>query len=194
MIIMAASSNSKSLKVIIIGDGGTGKTSLVNRFIHRKFSSIYKTTIGVDISPFNTVTKGPQEKSIRFVLWDMSGQTHFKRFRTRFYSGTSGAIVVYDLTKVTSYRNVNSWIKECQENVRKPIPIIIIGNKSDLTELRVETPRSMEHGFPVYNTSAKNGTEVDNSFMSLFEEIVEEPLEKTGDEPRKTTHISYDST
>ncbi|MHA2174821.1 MAG: Rab family GTPase [Candidatus Hodarchaeales archaeon] len=191
---MAASSNSKSLKVIIIGDGGTGKTSLVNRFIHRKFSSIYKTTIGVDISPFNTVTKGPQEKSIRFVLWDMSGQTHFKRFRTRFYSGTSGAIVVYDLTKVTSYRNVNSWIKECQENVRKPIPIIIIGNKSDLTELRVETPRSMEHGFPVYNTSAKNGTEVDNSFMSLFEEIVEEPLEKTGDEPRKTTHISYDST
>ncbi|MHA2326634.1 MAG: Rab family GTPase, partial [Promethearchaeota archaeon] len=124
---MAASSNSKSLKVIIIGDGGTGKTSLVNRFIHRKFSSIYKTTIGVDISPFNTVTKGPQEKSIRFVLWDMSGQTHFKRFRTRFYSGTSGAIVVYDLTKVTSYRNVNSWIKECQENVRKPIPIIIIG-------------------------------------------------------------------
>ncbi|MHA2054936.1 MAG: Rab family GTPase [Candidatus Hodarchaeales archaeon] len=191
---MAASSNSKSLKVIIIGDGGTGKTSLVNRFIHRKFSSIYKTTIGVDISPFNTVTKGPQEKSIRFVLWDMSGQTHFKRFRTRFYSGTSGAIVVYDLTKVTSYRNVNSWIKECQENVRKPIPIIIIGNKSDLTELRVETPRSMEHGFPVYNTSAKNGTEVDNSFMSLFEEIVEEPLEKIDDEPRKTTHISYDST
>lgn len=192
MNIMTISPNGKSLKVIIIGDGGAGKTSLVNRFIHRKFSSIYKTTIGVDISPFNTVTKSPQEKSIRFVLWDMSGQSHFKRFRSRFYSGTSGAIVVYDLTNATSYRNVPAWLKECQENIRKPIPIMIIGNKSDLTELRIETPRSMEHGFPVHYTSAKSGDEVDKSFMSLFEEIVEEPLDKVESGPSKTTHISYD--
>ncbi len=190
---METSPNGKSLKVIVIGDGGAGKTSLVNRFIHRTFSSIYKTTIGVDISPFNTVTKGPRQRAIRFVLWDMSGQTHFKRFRSRFYSGTSGAIVVYDLTNATSFRNVQEWIKECQENVRKIIPIIIVGNKSDLTELRVDTPRLLEHGFPVYYTSAKNGDEVDNSFMTLFEEIVEEPLEKGDTEPGKTTHISYDS-
>lgn len=193
MRIMAAPINGKSLKVILIGDGGVGKTSLVNRFIHRKFSSIYKTTIGVDISPFNTVTQGPQERSIRFVLWDMSGQSHFKRFRSRFYSGTSGAIVVYDLSNATSYRNVPAWIKECQENIRKPIPIIIIGNKSDLKELRVETPKSMEHGFPVHYTSAKSGDEVDKSFMFLFEEIVEEPLEKVDTGKSKTTHISYDS-
>ena len=187
---MATQLESKSLKVILIGDGGAGKTSLANRFVHKTFTGIYKTTIGVDISPFNTVAKRTQ-KPIRFVLWDMSGQTHFKRFRTRFYSGTSGAIVVYDLSNVKSYRNVQSWIKECQDNVHKPIPMIILGNKSDLTDLIIERPRSDYPDFPSYTTSAKTGENVESAFFSLFEAITEEPLEIGRQEPGKTTHVSY---
>ena len=190
---MTQSTESKSLKVILIGDGGTGKTSLANRFIHKKFSSIYKTTIGVDISPFNTVTQATK-KPIRFVLWDMSGQTHFKRFRSRFYSGTSGAIIIYDLTNVQTYRNIQSWLKECKDNIRKPIPMVLLANKSDLTELRVELPRSEYPDIPTYQTSAKNGENVEKAFFQLFEAITEEPLEK-GEQPDvKTTHISYENT
>ena len=180
----------KSLKVILIGDGGAGKTSLVNRFIHKSFSSIYKTTIGVDISPFNTVTT-ESKKSIRFVLWDMSGQTHFKRFRSRFYSGTSGAIIVFDLTNASSYRNVQTWVKECKDNTHKPIPMIILGNKADLTELLIDHPRSNFPDIPIFQTSAKNGNNVDHAFFSLFELIVGEKLEKEDFEPEKSTHISY---
>ena len=188
---MTETQESKSLKVILIGDGGAGKTSLANRFIHKTFSSIYKTTIGVDISPFNTVSTEAQ-KPIRFVLWDMSGQTHFKRFRTRFYSGTSGAIVVYDISNASSYRNVQSWIKECQDNIHKPIPKVLLGNKSDLSELAVERPRSDYQDIPNFLTSAKTGENVEAAFFSLFEAITKEPLEKGKKQVEKTTHVSYD--
>ena len=133
------------------------------------------------------------KKPIRFVLWDMSGQTHFKRFRSRFYSGTSGAIIIYDLTNAQTYRNVQSWLKECTDNIRKQIPMILLGNKSDLTELRVELPRSAYPNITTIVTSAKNGDNVEKAFFQLFEEITEEQLEK-GDQPEvKTTHISYEN-
>ena len=183
----------KSLKVILIGDGGAGKTSLVNRFIHKSFSSIYKTTIGVDISPFNTIT-AKTKKTIRFVLWDMSGQTHFKRFRARFYSGTSGAIIVYDLTNASSYRNVQAWVKECQDNIHKPVPMIILGNKADLNELLIDHPRSDYPNIPFFQTSAKNGNNVDKAFFSLFESVVGEKLEKEDLSVEKSTHIPYNKT
>jgi small GTP-binding protein len=190
---MANPQMGKSLKVILIGDGGAGKTSLVNRFIHKTFSSIYKTTIGVDISPFNTVSVN-SKKSIRFVLWDMSGQTHFKRFRSRFYSGTSGAIIVYDLTNASSYRNVQTWVKECQDNIHKPIPMIILGNKADLNELLIDHPRSDHPNIETYTTSAKNGENVKKAFFSLFESIIGEKLEKEDLPAEKSTHIPYHKT
>ncbi len=190
---MANPQAGKSLKIILIGDGGAGKTSLVNRFIHKTFSSIYKTTIGVDISPFNAITT-KSKKSIRFVLWDMSGQTHFKRFRSRFYSGTSGAIIVYDLTNASSYRNVQTWMKECQDNIHKSVPMIILGNKADLTELLVDHPRSDYPNVPIYQVSAKNGDKVEVAFFSLFKSVVGEKLEKKDLPVENSTHIPYTKT
>lgn len=190
---MANPQTGKSLKIILIGDGGTGKTSLINRFINKTFSSIYKTTIGVDISPFNTVTT-QSKKSIRFVLWDLSGQTHFKRFRSRFYSGTSGIIIVYDLTNASSYRAVSGWVKECQDNIRKPVPMIILGNKADLEELLIDHPRSDYPKIPGFRTSAKNGEKVETAFFSLFESVVGEKLEKEDLSVGQSTHIPYKKT
>lgn len=187
---MTIEHDSKSLKVILIGDGGSGKTSLANRFIHKTFSNIYKTTIGVDISPYNTVSKQTQ-KPIRFVLWDMSGQTHFKRFRTRFYSGTSGAIIVYDRTNANSYRSIQSWRKECKDSIHKQIPMVLLGNKSDLTDLIIEHPRSEHSDITTFLTSAKTGENVEKAFFSLFQAIAKEPLEKADQPAEKTTHVSY---
>ena len=190
---MANPQAGKSLKIILIGDGGAGKTSLVNRFVHKTFSSIYKTTIGVDISPFNAITT-KSKKSIRFVLWDMSGQTHFKRFRSRFYSGTSGAIIVFDLTNASSYRNVQTWVKECLDNIHKSIPMIILGNKADLTELLIIHPRSDYPNIPLFRTSAKNGENVEKAFLSLFEAVIRESLEKERLLAEQSTHIPYKKT
>ncbi|MFX0050142.1 MAG: Rab family GTPase [Candidatus Hodarchaeota archaeon] len=183
-----------SVKVILIGDGGTGKTSLVSRFVHRKFSRLYKTTIGVDITPIRARIKDTGE-IIRFVLWDMSGQTHFERFRTRFYTGTSGALVVYDLTSANSYRTIPSWIKECNDNCRKTVPKLIVGNKADLKDLIIKQtrPPSSEPNIPTTTTSAKENWNVDETFLSLFETITGKSLEKIEDHEPITTHVSYDS-
>jgi small GTP-binding protein len=183
-----------SVKVILIGDGGTGKTSLVNRFVHRKFSRLYKTTIGVDITPYQASLMDTGEL-VRFVLWDMSGQTHFERFRTRFYTGTSGVLVVYDLTSASSYRNVQSWIKECKNNCRKTVPMLIVGNKADLEDLQIQhtRPPSSESSLPTINTSAKENWNVDKAFFSLFEAIVGKSLERIKDHKPITAHVSYES-
>lgn len=180
-----------SIKIILIGDGGTGKTSLVNQFVHRKFSSIYKTTIGVDITPYEASVKGTGEY-VRFVLWDMSGQTHFKKFRTRFYTGSSGAIVVYDLTNAASYRNVVSWVKECHDSCNKVIPITLVGNKADLDELQILHTKSPLTEYPTVITSAKNNWNVEKAFFSLFEAIIGKPLDRKEDQEVTTTHISFD--
>ena len=186
--------NGYSRKIILIGDGGAGKTSLVNQFIHRKFSSIYKTTIGVDITPYQVSVEETGE-IIRFVIWDMSGQTHFAKFRSRFYAGTSGALVVYDLTNAASYRNIQSWIKECHVNCKRKIPIIIIGNKIDLDELQMiqKKPPASETGYPTIVTSAKKDLNVDQAFFSLFDTIVTKPLKKMLNQSIMTTHLSYKS-
>lgn len=183
-----------SQKIILIGDGGTGKTSLVNQFVHRKFTGIYKTTVGVDITPYQVSVKDTGEY-IRFILWDMSGQKHFARFRSRFYSGTSGAIIVYDLTNATSYRNVQTWVKECYDNCNRKIPIVIVGNKADLEELQIRhtKPPMSESGFPSLITSAKTYLNVKKSFFTLFEAIAKKSLVKKPDITTETTHVSYES-
>ncbi len=185
--------NGYSVKIILIGDGGAGKTSLVNRFVHKKFSSIYKTTIGVDITPYQAFTKSGEP--VRFVLWDMSGQTHFKRFRARFYTGTSGAIVVYDITNATSLKNVQSWIKECNEMCHREVPIAIIGNKADLDELQIAqfkaAPRSNGE-FPTIIASAKNNWNVEKGFFTLFETVIGKKLILKEEQDSKTTHVSYE--
>lgn len=183
-----------SQKIILIGDGGAGKTSLVNQFVHRKFSGIYKTTIGVDITPYQVNAEDTGE-NIRFILWDMSGQTHFARFRSRFYSGTSGAIIVYDLTNTTSYRNVQTWVKECYDNCNRKIPIVIVGNKADLNELKIRhtKPPMSESGFPSLITSAKTNLNVKTAFFTLFEAITKKTVTKKTDQTAKTTHVSYES-
>lgn len=186
-----SSEMAKSVKIILIGDGGTGKTSLVNQFVHRKFSSIYKTTIGVDITPYQVLVKESGE-TIRFVIWDMSGQTHFEQFRSRFYTGSSGAIVVYDLTNATSFLNIQSWIKECHNSCSKTIPITLVGNKADLDELIILQTQQPTSEYPAVLTSAKNNWNVDKAFFSLFEAIVGQRLEKIEEQATETTHISYD--
>jgi len=183
---------SRALKVVLIGDGGTGKTSLVNQFVHKSFNTIYKTTIGVDITPYLVAETKDPKKTIRFVLWDMSGQSHFERFRTRFYAGTSGALVVYDLTSANSYRNVERWINELYSKC-KDVPIVIAGNKADISELQIKhsRPPTLEHSH--LTTSAKTNQNVEKAFFTLFEKIANKELTMTDSQDSKTTHVSYES-
>ncbi|MHA2008067.1 MAG: Rab family GTPase [Promethearchaeota archaeon] len=121
-------------KFVIIGDHEVGKTSLVRRFVENKFTHDYRATIGLNI------LSHPHEffgNNIVYSLWDVGAQQYFKRFRQTYYLGAQAAFIVFDLTNKKSFESVKEWYKELEDFIGgREIPIIIIGNKTDLREQR----------------------------------------------------------
>jgi len=156
-------------KVVIIGDAGVGKTSLLRRFVENKFDKDYLSTLGANILSKEYVT--PKGNIIELLLWDLAGQHVFKHARQRFYSGSQGAVVVYDVTRPTSFQNIENWLAELPENV----PMILVGNKIDLPkeivkEVAQKYAEEREMGF--LETSALSNTNVSDAFKTLAMEIV----------------------
>ncbi len=161
-----------SFKVIIIGPGAVGKTSLLNRFIHNEFTLKYKLTIGVDFLT-KTIEYAP-EKFVKLHIWDIGGQEKFKFLHRSFYEGAFGALVVFDLSRHQTFSNMKEWLSEMRSLVINDIPSIIIGNKSDLIpEIGQIIDRSeveeyaKKEGCLYIETSAKNGDNVEKAFLEL---------------------------
>ncbi|MFX1593408.1 MAG: GTP-binding protein, partial [Promethearchaeota archaeon] len=121
-------------KFVIIGNHEVGKTSLVRRFVENKFSHDYRATIGLNILSHSIEFFG---NNIVYSLWDVGAQMYFKRFRQTYYLGTQAAFIVFDLTDRKSFESVKEWFKELDDFIGgRDIPIIIIGNKTDLKDQR----------------------------------------------------------
>ena len=119
-------------KFVILGDHEVGKTSIIRRFVENTFSEDYRATIGLNIL-FHTFEFFGNE--IGVTLYDLGAQKFFKRFRKTYYSGAQAAFLVFDLTNRESLDNIENWYKELREFVPdEDVPIVIVGNKSDLTE------------------------------------------------------------
>ncbi|MFX1365252.1 MAG: GTP-binding protein [Promethearchaeota archaeon] len=161
-----------SFKVIIIGPGAVGKTSLLNRFVHNEFSLKYKLTIGVDF-----LTKTLEYESDKFVklhIWDIGGQEKFKFLHRSFYDGAFGALVVFDLTRHQTFISMKQWISEMHSIISTDIPSVIIGNKTDLLPEtgqiidKNEVEQYAEKQGCIYvETSAKTGENVEKAFLDL---------------------------
>ncbi len=121
-------------KFVILGDHEVGKTSLIRRFVENKFSEDYRATIGLNVLSHSFDFFGNQ---IGVLLFDLGAQKYFKRFRKVYYSGTQAAFIVFDLTNHNSYDNIINWYQELKGFVSsEDIPIVLVGNKSDLEEER----------------------------------------------------------
>ena len=156
-------------KMLLLGDPAVGKTTLVTKFVHGKFSGDYKMTIGVDIMRKDIIINKNQ---VILSIWDIAGQDRFRNFRNIFYKGSSGALIVFDLTRQSSFENLNKWIKELKEFTNNTTPFIIIGNKSDLIDMRMIKKEEIikfsdQNNYKFIETSAKTGEGVDDSFFEL---------------------------
>ncbi|MHA1836168.1 MAG: Rab family GTPase [Candidatus Odinarchaeia archaeon] len=156
-------------KVLLLGDSAVGKTTLVNRFIQGKFSSDYKMTIGVDIMSKNINLNGNE---VVLSIWDIAGQDRFRSFRSVFYRGASGALLIFDLTRTSSFENLTNWIDELHSYTKVGIPKIIIGNKLDLVNMRMVKKEdgiklAQQYNSMYLETSAKTGEGVDEAFKKL---------------------------
>lgn len=167
------------LKVVILGDSGVGKTSLMNRYHSQKFSGQYKATIGADfLSKDVTVVQQGQERIATLQIWDTAGQERFQSLGVAFYRGADACILVYDVTDNKSFDNLETWRNEFLGHTTgetggsnsSGFPFIVVGNKIDKeNERRVPRNRAeqycRERQMPHYECSAKESTNVDNAFV-----------------------------
>ena len=162
-------------KVILAGDGAVGKTSLIKKFVTGKFEKDYKMTLGTDIfSKVLDINGTP----VKLIIWDLAGQPHFKHVRSGFYLGAAGALLVYDVTRKSTLENLENWRSEMEKNSGDASAVVVVGNKCDLDSLR-EVKTSEGEGYarridaPFFETSAKEGNNVENAFEALARVIIE---------------------
>lgn len=162
-------------KLILGGEGGVGKTSMVHRFVENHFLTDYKSTIGTSIMKKECEFEGLNSK-VRFVMWDLAGQAQFKRVRQSYISNAEAGILVYDVTRKETFNSVESWQKEII-SVSPTISLILVGNKIDLTEDRVVSTEEGEEAAKKLNlsyieTSAKTGENINDAFKMLALQMI----------------------
>lgn len=154
------------IKGIVIGESGTGKSSLMYRFTDNEWNPHYVATIGVD---FKVLTFEKQSKVVKFQLWDTAGQERFRTITHSFYRGSHCIIMVYDVTNAESFEKLPSWLRDVKQYCAADVPIVLIGNKADMARHRqVSTAEGMQLaaslGCDFFETSAKEDIKVEDAF------------------------------
>lgn len=178
------SSAPKIFKIVLIGDGAVGKTSLRRNYLGKSFRENYLMTIGADFS----VKQVPYEDyTVNLQIWDLAGQPRFSEVRGAYYTNCYGALVIFDVTRPNTFTNVDYWINELiRFNDNKLVPMVIIGNKVDLRgstpqEIQVDSNSAMAYAATLSDwgglkvdyieTSAMSGQNVNSAFERLIDKI-----------------------
>lgn len=168
-------------KVIIVGDGAVGKTTLATHFTYGRFIEYYKMTIGVDFF-IKDVQIG--DDMVKLQIWDTAGQERFAFIRPTYYSGTSGGLMVFDVNRSESFKSLDKWIAEVRTNCGD-IPLLLLGNKIDLDMRQVKKSQAEKYAkkndLLYYETSAKTGEQVFDVFSELANILYTKYKEKVKD-------------
>lgn len=167
-------------KIVLIGDSGVGKSSLLSRFTRNEFDLESKSTIGVEFATRSITVDG---KVIKAQVWDTAGQERYRAITSAYYRGAVGAILVYDLSKQKTFENVARWLLEVREHAESSIVTMLVGNKCDLRHLRaVPTDEAKkyasESGLSFIEASALESTNVEEAFTQTIKEVHEVQLTK----------------
>ena len=166
-------------KIVLVGDGAVGKTSIRKRYLGLGFETDYLSTMGADFALHDTTLK---ETQIRWQIWDLAGQPMFKDVVQAYYTKIFGGVVVYDVTRRQTFDNVEIWLNDMWKNSGRDrnVPVVLLANKVDLREEGAETVSTDEGkklaeslGIPFIETSAKSGKGVEAAFDKLGKNILE---------------------
>uniref|UniRef100_A0A8C4UI82 GTP-binding nuclear protein Ran n=1 Tax=Falco tinnunculus TaxID=100819 RepID=A0A8C4UI82_FALTI len=160
--------------LVLVGDGGTGKTTFVKRHLTGEFEKKYVATLGVEVHPlvFHT-NRGP----IKFNVWDTAGQEKFGGLRDGYYIQAQCAIIMFDVTSRVTYKNVPNWHRDLVR-VCENIPIVLCGNKVDIKDRKVKAKSIVFHrkkNLQYYDISAKSNYNFEKPFLWLARKLIGDP-------------------
>lgn len=176
-------------KLLLIGDSGVGKTSILFRFSDDAFTPTFISTIGID---FKIKTIELRGKKIKLQIWDTAGQERFHTITTSYYRGAMGIMLVYDITNSKSFDNILKWLRNIEEHANEDVEKMIVGNKCDMEDRRIIPKEKGEaiardHGIRFMETSASSNVNVDKAFLELAKAILDNQTaeqEKHGSQDR----------
>ncbi|CAF1459366.1 unnamed protein product [Adineta steineri] len=171
---MAESSTADYIfKIVLTGDSGVGKSSLLSRFTRNEFSLESRSTIGVEFSTKEVQVDG---KTIKVQIWDTAGQERFMAITKAYYRNALGALVVFDMLKASTFQNLDQWYNEVRANAGIDCSVILVGNKVDQRHIRAVLSEDAkryadERNIQYIETSALDATNVEQAFRSLIADI-----------------------
>lgn len=179
-------------KAVLIGDSGVGKSNLLSRFAKDEFRLDSKPTIGVEFAYRNIKVR---DKLIKAQIWDTAGQERFRAITSSYYRGALGALLVYDITRRSSYESVGRWLVELREFGGEEMVVILVGNKCDLGESR-EVEEEEAKGFAeaeglcFMETSALKNLNVEQVFLQMITTIFDITNQRSLDAKMDETPIN----
>lgn len=168
-------------KIVFLGEGAVGKTSLVGRFVYDSFEGDYLATIGTDI---HLKMVQVDDVLVKLVIWDIAGQDNFAQLRKAYYMNASGAFYIFDTSRAETIERVDEWTQALY-TVTGDIPLIMCENKTDLESAipqKTKDKISKKLNVKMIKTSAKENTNVEKAFREMTEEI----LKRARDKSKKT--------
>lgn len=163
-------------KIVLIGDAGVGKTAIVHRFKYNTFVERHASTIGVD---FTLKTMQVDDKKIKLQIWDTAGQERFRTITQSYYRSANGVVLVYDITKIDSFKNMSRWLEDVKKYAGKCLHQMLIGNKCDLAvkrEVSKEEAASFTEHYGIgdnLETSAKENSNIEEAFWRMAKNLKE---------------------
>jgi len=158
-------------KIVLVGDGGTGKTTFVKRHLSGEFEKKYVATLGVEVRPLTFFTN---KGIVKFNVWDTAGQEKFGGLRDGYYIQGQGAVIFFDVTSRITYKNVPNWhrdlVRVCGE-----IPMVLVGNKVDVKDRKVKPKMITFHrkkNLQYYDLSAKSNYNIEKPFLFLCKKLL----------------------
>lgn len=169
-----------SVKIVIVGDSGVGKSNILNRYVNNKYEEDNVATVGVELCKKLYMVNNTE---IKLQIWDTAGQERFYSIPQTYFKGAKGAIIVYDISNKESYKHIDNWIKIIYENCGTTITIIVCGNKSDkdlAREVEYEEARSRfeDMGFIFFETSAQSSYNIENTFITLLAKLYDSTIKQ----------------
>ena len=166
------------LKLVLLGDPAVGKTSLINQYVDHTFETDYMPTLGANIIA-KEIKMNKIKGITKLIIWDIAGQKTYNLSRRLFFQGCSGALFIYDVTRESTFDNIkDKWLHDFQKFEKNEVAFILIGNKTDLTDLRSVEKEKGEmladnmNATDFIETSAKYGENVELAFQKLINQVI----------------------